>query len=58
VLARASSVVGALEDVGLSGLAARLRGLESSARAGAAAAPMAWIDAALRLELTREAAGD
>lgn len=55
VLGRLSSAAQKLEDTGLAALAARLRRLESTCQSAPTDAPQAWVDAAIRLTLTRDA---
>jgi len=55
-VARCALAAERLDDVGMDGLARRMRALEAKARGKApSAAADAWIDAAVRANLAREA---
>jgi hypothetical protein len=55
VLGRLAGAAAKLDDTGLQGLAARARALESACQSTPASSPARWLDAAIRLALTREA---
>ena len=52
---RCAASAAGLDDAGLASLATRMRSLEAAVKARAAEAPRAWLDAAVRAALVREA---